>query len=133
MNNAEIRLRILFECYAEAYYNHESAVHGKGFEGVPDSVMEANKAYLIDRDLISGTVDRFPYGLNAIIGRILPGGVDIVEEITSRSLGRLGDPVAGEIRGSPDIQLAFWEKCVNVTKVCAVAVEVTGQILSAFG
>lgn len=133
MNNTEIRLRILFECYAEAFYNHETTVDGKSFEGVPDSVMEANKAYLIDRRLIGGRVNQFAYGLHASIGRILPGGVDIVEEITSRSVNRLEEPAAREIMGSPDAQRAFWETCVNVAKVCSVAVEVTAQVLSAFG
>jgi len=132
VNNTEIRLHILFGCYSETYHGQQPFEYEYSLKGVKRSVMMANMAYLIDKGLVNGGVDEFPDGsLYAETGRILPAGVDIVEKITSRSVERLDEPIASEIRDSPNRQLAFWEKCVNVTKTCGVAVEVAGQIFEA--
>lgn len=96
--------------------------------------MKANMAYIVDAGLARGVVGRYADGrLRVHVGRILPKGVNIVEGITSRSVDRLEDPAAGEIRGAPDEQRAFWERCVNVAAVCKVAVEVAGQVFAAIG
>jgi len=132
VNNTEIRLRILFGCYAEMYHGIPATEHTKRLEGVKPSVVTANTAYLIDKGLLGGEVDHYANGtLYARIGRIMPGGVDIVEEITSRSVDELEDAAAREIRDSPYMQLSFWEKCVHVATVCRVATEVAGQIFAA--
>jgi len=131
MNNTEIRLRILFGCYAELYHGRPGMEWLKGVEGVPGSVIKANMMYLVDANLVTGIAERYADGRpRAHVGRILPGGVNIVEEITRRSVHRLEVPESEEIRDAPDAQLAFWEKCVNITSVCQVAIEVTGQILA---
>lgn len=132
MDNTEIRLRILFGCYAELYHGQPEMEWLNSLEGVPESVVKANMMYLVDANLVTGIAEKYAGGRPcAHIGRILPGGVNIVEAITRRSVARLDGSESDEIRDAPDRQLAFWEKCVNVAKVCAVAVEVTGQILSA--
>ncbi|MDD9810089.1 MAG: hypothetical protein OXU25_09795 [Thaumarchaeota archaeon] len=131
MNNAEIRLRMLFGCYAETYYGRGSFEYLGGLEGVKLTVKMANRAYLIDRGLVNGDVDEYPDGtLYAETGRILPAGVDIVERITRGSIGGLGDRLSREILGAPDTHRAFWEKCVNVATVCKVAVEVAVQVFA---
>ena len=94
----------------------------------------ANMACLIDKGMVNGGADEHPYGrLYAETGRILPAGVDIVERITSRSVSRLDASLSREIKGSPDAQKAFWERCVNVAAVCKVAIEVAGQVFAAIG
>ncbi|RNJ71572.1 MAG: hypothetical protein EB824_06760 [Thaumarchaeota archaeon S15] len=131
MDNTEIRLRILFGYYAELYHGRPELEFLKGLKGVPESVIKANMTYLVDAKLVTGIAERYADGRPRVhIGRILPGGVNIVEEITGKSIDRLEEPTAGEIRGSPDRHLAFWEKCVNVATVCKVAVEITGKIFA---
>jgi len=131
LDNTEIRLRILFGYYAELYHGRPELEWLEGVEGVPESVIKANMMYLVDAKLVTGFAGRYADGRpRAHIGRILPGGVNIVEEITRRSVEEIGGPESEEIGGAPDAQLAFWERCVNVANVCKVAVEVTGQILA---
>lgn len=134
MNNAEVRLRILFGCYAEMYRDQARGSYRESLASVEEPAVTANTVYLIDKGLLKGKVSRYANGQQAAgVDRILAAGVDIVEEITRRSVSMLDEPEGKEIRGSPEVQLAFWEKCVNVARVCGVAVDVTGQVLAALG
>lgn len=134
MDNTEIRLRILFGCYAEMYSGQSRGAYLKGLAGVEEPAVAANTVYLIDKGLLKGKVSRYADGQQAAsVERILAAGVDVVEEITRKSVSRLDEPAGKEISGSQEVQLAFWEKFVNVAAVCKVAVEVAGQVLAALG
>lgn len=131
MGATEAGLRVPVGHCAEMYHGRPEAEWRRGLEGAGENAARANTVCPIGRGLITGDEGRYASGvLYARAGRIAASGADIVEEITSGSVERLGEAESVETRGAPDAQLAFWEGRVNVARVCRVAVEVTGQVLA---
>ena len=136
MNNNEIRLSILVQYYRAAF-------NGKGYgeeeendelEGISSVVINANRIYLIDKQLINGSKNYYSGRVMAIGTDITAHGMDIVEKIMDDSLEDIDQKYASEIQmeSQTDKKLdKFYEKCIKITPICETVGKIAGTIFSA--
>ena len=138
MNNDEIRLAILCEFY-NALHNEKSYGEINKIEeikGVPNSIINANLVYLIDKGLIHGEIEYTSSGVIPFGTRITAHGMDIVEEIVKRSEDKVDPKISEELKKksvTSEKVLKFTELCVRAASMCKTAVEVTHDILIGLG
>ena len=135
MNNDEIRLSILCQHY-RAMFNGKSYEIGEEnpeLGEIPRNIIKANKAYLVDKNLINGRKIYFGKELIVLTSDITAWGMDVVEKIMNTSINELDSSVSTEINqeDSPYKKFEkFCEKCVKSASMCEVVVKVANMIFS---
>ena len=137
VNNDEIRLSILCQCYMSKFKEEES-IHPKNLElgDIDEITRSVNLEYLVDKRLLNGY--KASYSGRTIIPavNITAWGMDVVEDIMKQSLGKLDPGVRSEIEkeGSDGKMIGkLYERCVRSVPVCEAVVKVAHAALAALG
>ena len=137
MNNDEIRLSILCQCYMGKFKGVKSVYPEKlELQGVDEIARDVNLEYLMDKGLLVG--GKIPGNSRTIITavNITAWGMDVVEDITKRSLDELEPGLRQEVEREGDTHKMLgklYEKCIKSVPVCESVVKVTHAILTAWG
>ena len=137
MNNDEIRLSVLCQCYMRKFRGERSVYPEKlELQGVDEIARDVNLEYLMDKGLLVG--GKIPGNGRTIITavKITAWGMDVVEDIMKRSLDELEPGLRKEVEGEGDTHKMLgklYEKCVKSAPVCEALAKVTHAILEALG
>ena len=137
MNNDEIRLSVLCQCYINKFRGKEwNYPHELELQNVDEIARDVNLEYLMDKGLLGGRKTATDTRTLIIVVNITAGGMDVVEDIMKQSLDELEPAIRDEIKGegSDGKMLGkLYEKCVKSAPVCEAVTKVAHAILAALG
>lgn len=136
MNNDQIRLTILHQYY-KAMFDGKGQTEIKdnyGLKDIPQTVINANLIWLIDKRLINGERRYASNGqVFAITSDITAWGMDVVESILNQSVEKLDPTITSEIKNETTTNKKFdklYEMCVKVEPVFEIVAKVAGLIFT---
>jgi hypothetical protein len=134
MNNDQIRLSILYQYYRAMFNGQRDRLENPELKDIPDTVINANLVYLLDKGLINGGKSYSDDGqAYATPIDITARGMDVVENILNQSLEKLDQNVSSEIKKESTTNKKLdklYEKCAKVEPVLEIVVKIAGMIFS---
>ena len=137
MNNDEIRLSVLCQCYMSKFGGAKSVYPEKlELQDVDEITRDVNLEYLMDKGLLVGGKLRGNHRTMITAVNITAWGMDVVEDIVNRSLDELEPGLRQEVEKEGDTHKrlnTLYEKCVKSAPVCEAVAKVAHAILVALG